>query len=207
MRLNAPLAPGVYLGVEALVQAAGGALAIGGDGPAVDYLVCMQRLPAERCLEDRIRDDRLDAGEIDRAAETLAPFLPRGAVGGPGGPRRNAAPGRRRGGGAAAAAARADAGCRELHAALRRALAAQREQLAARECREVHGDLRPQHVYPGDSPVFLDRLTFRRELRLMDPAEELAFLALDCERLGAGWVGERFLETYRRDSATPSPRR
>jgi aminoglycoside phosphotransferase family enzyme len=32
----------------------------------------------------------------------------------------------------------------------------------------------------------------------MDPAEELAFLALDCERLGAAWVGERFFEAYRR---------
>lgn len=203
--LNAPLAPGVYLGVEALVQAAGGALAIGGDGPPVDYLVCMQRLPAERCLEDRIRDGRLDAGEIDRAAETLAGFYREAPSAGPVDPDAML----QRVDAEAAELRRlplgASAGCRELHAALRRALLAQRGQLAARERREVHGDLRPQHIYPGDPPVFLDRLTFRRELRQMDPAEELAFLALDCERLGAGWAGERFFEVYRRDLGDDVP--
>lgn len=82
-----------------------------------------------------------------------------------------------------------DAVSRALHTGLREAITVRRE---------VHGDPRPQHIYPGDTPVFLDRLTFRHQLRLMDPAEELAFLALDCERLGAARVGERFFAAYRR---------
>ena len=206
VRLNRPLAPDVYRGIESLVWTDAGHLALGGAGSAVDYLVCMRRLPNERCLDNRIRDDQVDAAEIERAAERLARFY-----------------------GDASAAGRvdadgileeidaealdlerlplgADAGAGRLHRALHETAVSLREPLTRRQRREVHGDLRPQHIYPGDPPVFLDRLTFRRELRLMDPVEELAFLALDCERLGAGWVGERFLAVYARvaDDDLPS---
>jgi aminoglycoside phosphotransferase family enzyme len=35
-----------------------------------------------------------------------------------------------------------------------------------------------------------------RELRLLDPADELAFLGLECERLGNPTVGRWFLDVY-----------
>jgi aminoglycoside phosphotransferase family enzyme len=53
---------------------------------------------------------------------------------------------------------------------------------------EAHGDLRPEHVYLGsrlDPPCVIDCLEFDAKLRRMDPAEEVAFLALECRRLGA----------------------
>lgn len=60
--------------------------------------------------------------------------------------------------------------------------------------RECHGDLRPEHICLLDPPVVIDCLEFNRRLRLLDPFDELAFLSLECERLGARWVGEFVVE-------------
>jgi aminoglycoside phosphotransferase family enzyme len=71
---------------------------------------------------------------------------------------------------------------------------------------EAHGDLRPEHICLKDPPVIIDCLEFNRDLRLLDIASELAFLALECERLGAAWVGDVFFDTYLRTSGDrPSP--
>jgi aminoglycoside phosphotransferase family enzyme len=42
--------------------------------------------------------------------------------------------------------------------------------------------------------VIIDCLEFSRALRLVDPFDELTFLALECERLDAAWIGERLIE-------------
>ena len=44
--------------------------------------------------------------------------------------------------------------------------------------------------------MIIDCLEFNRSLRILDAASELAFLALECERLLAPRVGEIVLETY-----------
>lgn len=54
---------------------------------------------------------------------------------------------------------------------------------------EGHGDLRPEHVCLMDPPVIIDCLEFNRRLRLVDPFDELTYLGLECERLGASWIG------------------
>jgi len=56
---------------------------------------------------------------------------------------------------------------------------------------EAHGDLRPEHVLLDDPPAVIDCLEFDRNLRVMDRAEELAFLELECGRLGHPEVGRR----------------
>jgi aminoglycoside phosphotransferase family enzyme len=62
---------------------------------------------------------------------------------------------------------------------------------------EGHGDLRPEHVFLGQEPVFIDCLEFNRDWRLLDPVEEIAYLSLECEYAGAPWIGEVALDTYR----------
>jgi aminoglycoside phosphotransferase family enzyme len=59
---------------------------------------------------------------------------------------------------------------------------------------EGHGDLRPEHICLSDPPVIIDCLEFSRAFRLVDPFDELTFLALECERLDAAWIGERLIE-------------
>src|SRR5690606_23645446 len=62
---------------------------------------------------------------------------------------------------------------------------------------DAHGDLRPEHVCLEEpTPVVIDCLEFSQELRWLDPVSELSFLALECRRLGAAWIGERLLARY-----------
>jgi aminoglycoside phosphotransferase family enzyme len=58
---------------------------------------------------------------------------------------------------------------------------------------DAHGDLRPEHICLERPPVVIDCLDFDRHLRLLDPLAELSFLAVECRRLGADWIGARLL--------------
>lgn len=84
--------------------------------------------------------------------------------------------------------------------ALDRALGNRKNPLRKRARRrrivEGHGDLRPQHVCLRPRPVFFDCLEFDRSLRLLDPVDEIAYLAMECEYRGTPRVGEIFYETY-----------
>jgi aminoglycoside phosphotransferase family enzyme len=44
--------------------------------------------------------------------------------------------------------------------------------------------------------VIIDCLEFRADFRVIDPVDELAFLGLECERLGAPWVGPELLQVF-----------
>ncbi len=62
---------------------------------------------------------------------------------------------------------------------------------------EAHGDLRPEHICLCSPPVIIDCLEFNRAFRILDPVEELCFLAMECELLGAPFIGQRAFEVYR----------
>jgi aminoglycoside phosphotransferase family enzyme len=52
-----------------------------------------------------------------------------------------------------------------------------------------HGDLRPEHVWLGDSVRIIDCLEFNDRLRMVDPLDEIAFLDFEREHLGVAWIG------------------
>ena len=58
VRLNRRLCPSVYLGVVPITRNADGRLALGGTGDAVEHVVWMRRLPADRMLVSLIADGR-----------------------------------------------------------------------------------------------------------------------------------------------------
>jgi aminoglycoside phosphotransferase family enzyme len=68
------------------------------------------------------------------------------------------------------------------------------DRVAARRIVEGHGDLRPEHVCLSDPPVIIDCLEFSRDLRLVDPFEELSYLSMECALLGARWIGPVLIE-------------
>jgi aminoglycoside phosphotransferase family enzyme len=70
---------------------------------------------------------------------------------------------------------------------------------------EGHGDLRPEHVCLADPPIFIDCLEFNRDWRLVDPADELAYLALECEHAGADSIGEIAFAAYRAGTGDDPP--
>jgi aminoglycoside phosphotransferase family enzyme len=213
VRLNRRLARDVYLGVVTLTLTPGGDLALDGAGEPIDWLVRMRRLPADRMLDARIARGPLAEREIRPAAALLAKFF------------AGAAP---VGITSAEYRARLERGVRSDRRELCRkefGLPADRvgaiadAQLAFLEGRaelfdrrvgegrivDGHGDLRPEHICLVDPPAIIDCLEFSPELRAADPADELAFLALECERLGQPAVGGWFLDTYREVTCDAPP--
>lgn len=215
VRLNEALAPGVYLGVVTLTREPGGGLAIGGQGTPVECLVHMRRLPSGRDLEAIIRAGRTQADEheIRKAARHLARFY-------------KAAPPEPVQ--ARVVRVRLEAGVRadldalsaqryglpidRLEALVEGQLAFLARHVPLFDARvkagrmvEGHGDLRPEHIWLDGEPAIIDRLEFDRVLRVLDPADELAFLGLECERLGAPEVGGWFLEAYTEETGDDPP--
>jgi aminoglycoside phosphotransferase family enzyme len=63
-------------------------------------------------------------------------------------------------------------------------------RLRARHIVDGHGDLRPEHIWLGPPVRIIDGLEFNPGLRAVDPFDEIAFLCLECERLGCAWAAE-----------------
>src|SRR3972149_9264515 len=61
---------------------------------------------------------------------------------------------------------------------------------------EGHGGLRPEHVCLEPVPVIFDCLEFNYSFRIVDVVDELSFLAMECDLLGAPNVGLVLFEVY-----------
>jgi uncharacterized protein len=215
IRLNRRLAPSVYIGTVPITAGTGGAMSLGGTGAVVDWLVKMNRLPAARMLDQAIRRGSASADDIDRLARRLAMFYraaPFVAI--------TAADYRRRFETWVAENLDELRRCEAILPAgpVERVHSIQLDLLRdmpelfenrALEHRivEAHGDLRPEHVCLGTAPEVIDCLEFNREFRLLDPVDELAFLGLECEMLGAPDIGNRVLSRYCQESGDDPPPR
>ena len=213
VRLNRRFAPAVYLGIVPMIIDPSGQLRLGGAGEPCDWLVKMLRLPAERTLEAQIGRDEVDGAELRQAIDMLARVYRQAA---PAGITADAYRLRFEGDVQENLAELTDP-VFELSSNLPHIVAAAQERflkghvelLNARvedgRIVEGHGDLRPEHIYLLDPPIIMDCLEFNRELRLLDPVDELAYLAIECHRLGAPHLGDMVLERYRADSGDWPP--
>lgn len=214
LTLNRRLAPAVYLDVLPITRSPDGALAFGRRRGAkvVDWVVKMRRLPAARMLDRAIAERTLRKEDVQALAHLLTGFFD-GAV-------RQQLSARRQ---VRRMSERTERNQRDLCAPdlgldARRVSNITQMQLAFLEQRGVlvgergahlidgHGDLRPEHVYLGsgpDSPCVIDCLEFDSDLRWVDPAEEIAFLALECRKLGAGALARGLVAHYRASTLTP----
>lgn len=210
LELNRRLAPSVYLEVLPL-SLAGGRLVLGPGEETVEWLVRMRRLPEDRQLDHAIAKGTVTASDLDEVIALLAEFYRNTH-------REPMTP---------------DAWLERVHAqALSKAreLAAPdlelpqdvatalcdaqlafvseaRALLAPRAARLVdgHGDLRPEHVFLGPGACVIDCLEFDSDLRRLDPAEEIAYLALGCRRLGREDLAAALLAGYRAALEDPVP--
>jgi aminoglycoside phosphotransferase family enzyme len=204
LRLNRRLAPSVYLSVETLSCNAGGKLCLGPSKKAIDCLVQMRRLPETGMLAHALIHGAADAAVMQRVATRIADFHRHL-------PRLKPDPDAWR----ASLRAEIDRNERALlgHAQtlpldkIRALCDAQRSILQSQaawfDARirdghivEGHGDLRAEHVCIAGDITVIDCLEFSRELRTLDAADEIAFLALDCERLHAPALADVLLQTY-----------
>lgn len=202
VRLNRRLAGSVYEGVMPLIRDASG-YSLKGKGEIVDWLVKMKRLPDAASFEQKILHHQLSEEEIRQIAQLLTDFYRQCPSMHWSGPEY---------------LNRLQKGVSQLQEEL-----LQYPLLPAKEVKKVftlqqkflheksawleqratagkivegHGDLKPEHIFLTNPPVIIDCLEFNRDLRLLDIADELSFLVLECEVLQAGWVGERILQHY-----------
>lgn len=207
LELNSRLASEVYLDVVPLSRTRQGGLKLGQGAQVLEWLIRMQRLESARMLDAAIAAGTLKARMLDPLMSRLCGFF-RMATARPMPARAYLARLRMR--------SLQDA--RELRAPdLRLDLTFLDEIIdghlsfmerahglvGERGARLVdgHGDLRPEHIYVGSEsrrPCVIDCLEFNSDLRRLDPAEEMAFLALECVRLDAPAIARGLLNRYER---------
>jgi len=213
LKLNRRLAPDVYLGIEPLVCIPGGGMRVGGEGRIVDWLVKMRRLPEDRMLDVAIGKHTVSRDDVRKVGVLLAKFYKQAKII-PVSPEQHVARleaaaaeclNELRQPGYALPAALIESISMDHLSALRRDAAVVEDRARQGKVVDAHGDLRPEHICAGPDPVIIDCLEFNADFRALDPVSELAFLGLECDRLGAPWVGELILETYQCETADRPP--
>ena len=199
VELNRRLAPDVYLGVADIT---------GPDGAPCDHVIVMRRLPDEQRLTSLVRGSQPVEDHLWHLSHLIAAFHARS-------PR---SPQADRAAGAGATRARWDANTTALHEmvgpifdkadiALVHGLACRyldgRENLfehrvADGRAVDGHGDLLADDIFClDDGPRVLDCIEFDDNLRLGDGLADVAFLAMDLERIGRPDLSRYFLDSYR----------
>lgn len=201
LRLNHRLAPHVYLGLVPLYFRDGEFQLDSGNGEIVDYLVKMIRLPAADMLDRKLIDRTLRQSELKTVVGALVQFY------------RNAEKVEMSPAQYISRFINAIEDNRSQLSMVRYELPVARiEKITARQLAyisianelpgrsqhivDAHGDLRPEHIYVSEKPQIIDCLEFKREFRQQDPVDELAFLALECWRLGSPQTGRALLHLY-----------
>lgn len=213
--LNRRLAQDVYLGVAPL-EASGGAARVLAPRESLapgepEHCVVMRRLPQGRDALSLLSRGALTAAQLDRVAAKIARFHAEHGLGRPAPYREDewlahcTRP-------AVAnfstlrAFAEAPTERRELERLEALTLAFVRDQAQRFEQRrragrvvDGHGDLHLAHLWferDDSEPIAIDCLEFDAELRRVDAASEVAFLAMDLCYRGAEPLAERFLRVY-----------
>ena len=204
VRLNRRLTHDVYLGVVELHGHA--TLAFGGPGPTVEVAVMMKRLPHDRMLDDLVRRNAAEPELLEDLGHIVARFHAAAPTGGEIDELGSLTTVRANWSENFAQTDRLSADV--LPAESRRTLQtwveafmereAQRfaARVAAGRARDCHGDLQAQHVCCTEPIQIFDCIEFNHRFRYGDVAGEIAFLAMDLDRLGRPDLALRFLNAY-----------
>ena len=215
--LNRRLAPDVYLGVVS-VRLDGDALEVGGPrdeivAPECEHAVLMRRLPEGRDALAMLERERLSVDQLERTATCLARFHEQVGLGRPA-PWTASEWYDRNVDTVSDSVETIEASglltaerVERLRTAVGRAQVGlapefERRRLEGRAI-DAHGDLHLDHVWfetDGGEPLLVDCLEFDDDLRRIDRAAEVAFLAMDLAYRGRDDLAELFLAAYAADS-------
>jgi uncharacterized protein len=206
VELNRRLSPDVYLGVADLVM----------DGEPVDHMVVMRALPDDRQLASLLRGDVALETRLDSIAGTLSSFHATAArsaeISASASPsalehkwEENLEEVARLGTTALDPSVET-----EIRGLVARWLSSHRALLETRiadgQICDGHGDLQASDIFCLDDGVrILDCLEFSDTLRWDDVCADVAFLAMDLERLGRPDAAHMFVRAYERHSGARLP--
>lgn len=204
VRLNRRLAHDVYLGIVPLALDKSGRMSVDYDGEIVEWLVKMRRLPEDRLLDVMIKHKTLEHADINDIGHRLAAFY------------RQCRPVDLEAGQyhqlyIRQVRANLDALADHQYGLSHSLLGQISESLSgflehehglftrrSEQGRivEGHGDLRPEHICLESIPVIFDCLEFNYLFRIIDTIDEISFLAMECDLLGASEVGPLLIGVY-----------
>ena len=221
VRINRPWAPEVYLGVVPVTREPNG-LRFEGSGPVVDWAVKMRRLPESANLRSRLQHGLLEPRDLVRAAQRIAAIHRQACccVG--------------------EQATEAEAEFRRKlrenwefarglkphviepqvlqrletlsNEWLQRHDEALRQRASDGRVRDLHGDLRLEHVFlfpdraPPNDIVILDGIEFDPGLRRIDVVADIAFLVMELSFAGRHDLARIVAEVYFSDTSDDTGR-
>ncbi len=206
VRLNRRFAPGVYLGCVAVTGSID-TPKIGGEGPAIEYAVCMRQFPQTALASALLTAGKLSPRHLEDFAATLGAFHQAAAATDAGSVYGTAqsvleaalqnfdqlSPLLTSPGDDAALAAMRQWTLRE-HDAKKGLMEQRRVAGAVREC---HGDLHLGNIVLIDNRLVpFDCIEFNPALRWNDVLSEAAFLVMDLHDRGSPGLGRLFLNSY-----------
>lgn len=214
-RLNRRLARRTYLGLVPLVVGTDRRLKLGNEGTVVEWLVKMRRLPSEQLLVNAAAKGRASEDDIARLMRKLLRFYRNAAICSIG---EISYPARLRN-----ELSSVERELKKPRFRFPESLIGEigdRQKSCFENCkehlhrrsrdghvREVHGDLRPEHIclMPNADPEIIDCLEFDPDLRCLDCVEELAFLGMECRVIGQRWIEEKIMAWYLHNSHDEVP--
>lgn len=204
IRLNKQLAGFIYMGIIPLVLNEADKLQLEGKGRVVEWLVKMKRIPDENFLDYGLKHHTTDEAKVKAAARLLTEFYKNA-------PAVTTEPALyRKKLQDEVISTRTELlmpiyhfpveFIEHINNNLTHFLTSQAALFDTRMANgriiEAHGDLRPEHIVLYPRPAIIDALEFNRDLRIMDIAEELSFLDMECEMMGSPVTGQLFLDYY-----------
>jgi aminoglycoside phosphotransferase family enzyme/predicted kinase len=204
VEINRRTAPEIYVGVVPVTRTAGGALALGGPGTPVEWLVEMRRFDQQSVFDELAKSGRLTPALVTRAADAVARL------------HAAAAPAERDDGtgpigklieqnerallervpshfGAADVAAWVEAARQALELA-RPALDRRAREGKIRRC---HGDLHLRNIcLIGGAPRLFDAIEFSDEINTIDVFYDLAFLLMDLDHRNLSGLANLAMNRY-----------
>jgi hypothetical protein len=212
LTLNRRLTEDVYLSVETITFD-GKRYHWNGPGEVVEYAVKMRQLPDERTFKHLLEEDNVEAGFVDNLAKILSDFY------------KNAKHSKEIDAFGDIEVVRKN--CMENFTQLHplqewiphprlfkitefttRSFLKYHKNLFAKrvkekKIRDCHGDLRCEHIYDLDRIQILDCIEFNERFRNEDPASDIAFLAMDLDRMGQETVSLELVKKLARDMDDP----
>lgn len=193
VRRNRRTAPSIYKGVLPITRSASGALALGGSGEPVDWVVHMARFDQSQLLDRLAAAHALPVTLADELGRTIAAF------------HRSAAPRIDRGGTRGMRVV-ADGNAHDLRDEMLAArtlaelnargplLEDRRQQGFVREC---HGDLHLGNIVLIDgAPTLFDAIEFNDDIACIDVLYDLAFVLMDLRHRGLAGHANTLLNAY-----------